>query len=100
MDIIMVPLLLLLKAILGLAVVIVVADVIVSWLIVANILNTGSNLVCSIVRSLSITSEYMLRPIRDKIPLNIGPMDFSPLALILLLTFVERIIDRILIRFI
>jgi YggT family protein len=100
MDILLVPMLLLFKAITSMAIIIVVSDVIIGWLTAANILNVRNQFVYALVSSLAKIAECMLRPIREKIPVNIGMIDFSPVVLILLLTFLENIINRILIRII
>jgi len=100
MDILAVPTLLLLKAIIGLLVILVVADIIISWLVAANIVNVNNQFVYMIVISLSNISEFMLRPIRKRLPMNIGAFDITPVLLILLLKFIENIIDRVLIRFV
>ncbi|MDR0580783.1 MAG: YggT family protein [Holosporaceae bacterium] len=99
MDIFFVPLLLLFKSIVNLAMIVVVCDVIVSWLMVANVLNSQNQFVYALTNSLSRISDLMLSPIRRKIPVNIRTMDISPVILILLLSFVKLVIDRILIRF-
>ncbi|MDR2157887.1 MAG: YggT family protein [Holosporaceae bacterium] len=97
MDILLVPLLVLFKAIISLAMVVVVSDVIISWLMAANMLNTKNQLVYALVSSFSKISEVMLRPIRKIIPTSIG-LDISPVVLILLLTFIENVITRILMK--
>ncbi|MDR1235486.1 MAG: YggT family protein [Holosporaceae bacterium] len=99
MDILFVPLLLLFKGILGLALVVVVADVILGWLLVANILNSGNQVLYVLISSISRVANLMLQPIRRKIPTTAGAIDFSPVVLMLLLVFFERVTDRILIRF-
>jgi uncharacterized protein YggT (Ycf19 family) len=99
MDILLVPLLLLFKGILSLALVVVVADVILGWLLIANILNSGNQVLYMIIGSISRTADIMLQPIRRKFPTTAGSVDFSPVVLMLLLVFFERVTDRILIRF-
>jgi YggT family protein len=98
-DIFFVPLLVLFKSIISLAMTVVVADVIVGWLMIANILNSQNRFVYVLVDSLSKISDLMLYPIRKRIPVNIGTMDISPVILILLLSFAKLVIDRLLIRF-
>jgi uncharacterized protein YggT (Ycf19 family) len=99
MDILLVPLLLLFKGILSLALVVVVADVILGWLLIANILNSGNQVLYVIIGSISRVADIMLQPIRRKIPTTAGSVDFSPVVLMLLLVFFERVTDRILLRF-
>ncbi len=99
MDIIVVPLLLLLKAVIGLLIVVVIADVMLSWLVAANVLNTNNQFVYMIIRTLSGISGFMLDPIRKRIPINMGMLDLSPVVLILVLSLLENIINRLLMRF-
>jgi YggT family protein len=97
MDIIIVPLLLLIKSIICFASCIIIADVLLSWLITARVFNTENYLVHTIVSCISRFSNYMLDPIRKRMPNNIG-LDISPVILLLLLTFFDNIIKRILMR--
>lgn len=99
MDIIIIPVLLLIKSIIALASGIVIADVLLSWLIAMNIFNTSNKFVFSIIDGISRISGFMLNPIRRKIPISIGSFDISPIILLLLLTFIDNIIQRILVRF-
>jgi YggT family protein len=99
MDIIAVPTLLLLKAAISFARIVIVADVIISWVLAANILNLSNRFVYAIVGSISKMADLMLNPIRERIPCVVGALDISPIALILFLTFAEHAIDRILLRF-
>lgn len=70
---------------------IIVAAIVVSWLINFNVLNTRNQLVYRINRFLEDITEPALRPIRQVVPL-IGGIDISPVILILLLTFLQRLI--------
>jgi YggT family protein len=100
MDIILVPLLLLCRSVLGLALLVVIADVVLGWLLAMNILNSKNQILYAIVSSISRISNLMLNPIRRRFTfVASGMMDFSPVILALLLTFAEHIIDRILMRF-
>ncbi|MDR1983188.1 MAG: YggT family protein [Holosporaceae bacterium] len=99
MDIILVPLLLLCKTVISLAEIVVIADVVMGWLVMANILNTTNQFVHAILDSISRISEFMLRPVRKRIPINAGALDISPVILLLLLKFIEYIIDRIYLKF-
>ncbi len=99
MDIVIVPLLLLLKAVIGLAIIVVIADVLLSWLIAANVLNTNNQFVYMIIDTLSKMSGFMLEPIRKRMPVSIGMIDLSPVVLILGLSLLENIVNRVLMRF-
>lgn len=100
MDIIIVPLLLLLKSLIGIAIIVVVTDVILSWLAALNIVNTSNRFVYTVIDTLSKISNFMLDPIRVRMPSNIGSIDISPVILLILLTFLEHVITRILLRFV
>lgn len=99
MDIIVIPVLLLIRSLVALASFIIVADVIISWLIFMNIFNTNNVFLVSIFSFVSKISGYMLDPIRKRVPTDIASFDLSPVVLILLLTLIDNIIKRILIRF-
>ncbi|MCR5225568.1 MAG: YggT family protein [Alphaproteobacteria bacterium] len=99
MDIVVVPLLLLLKAVIGLAIIVVIADVMLSWLVAANVLNTNNQFVYLIIDTLSRISSFMLDPIRKRMPINMGMLDLSPVILILALSLLENVINRVLMRF-
>ncbi|MDR0677161.1 MAG: YggT family protein [Holosporaceae bacterium] len=99
MDIIVVPVLLLIKAVIALAIVTVVTSVLLSWIVTANILNVRNEFVYAFISSISRIAEFMLRPVRERIPISVtGALDISPVILILLLSFLENIVNRILIR--
>ena len=100
MDILIVPLLILLKSIFSLLVFVVVVDVVIGWLIAGGIINTSSIIVYYIANTVSTISEWMLAPIRRHIPVTVGTLDISPVVLMLLLTFAENVITRILMRFV
>ena len=99
MDIVVVPLLLLLKALIGIAIIVIIADVLLSWLIAANVLNTNNQFVYLIIDTLSKISSMMLNPIRKRMPVSVGMIDLSPVILILVLSLLENIINRVLMRF-
>ncbi|MDR1375195.1 MAG: YggT family protein [Holosporaceae bacterium] len=99
MDIFLVPTLLLAKAVIGMAIVITVADVLLSWLIAADIFNINNKFVYAVIDTVSRLSGFMLAPIRRRMPISIGMLDISPVVLILLLTLCENVINRILLKF-
>jgi YggT family protein len=98
MDILIVPMLLLLKAILEMAVIVVLADVVLGWLLHANVLNGSNRFICAVIGVISALSNLMLNQIRRNIPTTFGMFDISPVVLILLLTFLENVLVRILVR--
>ncbi|MGO4388359.1 YggT family protein [Microvirga sp. 2YAF29] len=70
---------------------VIVASAILSWLIAFNVVNTRSELVRSIWKFLDALTEPVLRPIRNIMP-NLGGVDISPVILILLIIFIQKLI--------
>ena len=67
---------------------VVIINVIVSWLIAFNILNTQNRLVYSILELTYRLTEPFLNKIRRFLP-NLGSLDISPIILLLLIWFIE-----------
>ena len=67
---------------------VVVANVIVSWLISFNILNTQNRFVYALLELSYRLTEPFLRRIRRFLP-NLGALDISPIILLLLIWFIE-----------
>ena len=67
---------------------VVIANVIVSWLIAFNVLNTQNRFVYSILELSYRLTDPILNKIRRFIP-NLGSLDISPIILLLLIWFVE-----------
>lgn len=70
---------------------IVVAMAIFSWLLAFNVINVHNNFVRGLWRFLDAVTEPVLRPIRGLMP-NLGGIDISPVILLLLITFLQRVI--------
>jgi YggT family protein len=70
----------------------IVASAILSWLVAFNVVNTRNDLVRSIWTFLGAVTEPALRPIRNILP-NLGGVDISPVILLLLIFFIERVIQ-------
>jgi YggT family protein len=66
--------------------------VIMSWLVAFNVINTHNRVVYMVNDFLYRITEPALRPIRRFVP-NLGGVDISPIVLILLLWFVQRMIE-------
>lgn len=98
MDILLVPLLLLIKSISSLLVFVVLADVVISLLLMGNVLNTNNQIVYAIISAVRRVCDFMCNPIRERFPVLVGTMDFSPVVVILLLGFLEQVIVRILLK--
>ena len=67
---------------------VVIANVVVSWLIAFNILNTQNRLVYSILELSYRLTDPILNIIRRFLP-NLGSLDISPIILLLLIWFIE-----------
>jgi YggT family protein len=69
----------------------IIAAAILSWLVAFNVVNTRNDVVRSIGRFLEAVTEPALRPIRRLLP-NLGGIDVSPIILLLIIFFIERLI--------
>jgi YggT family protein len=68
-----------------------IASAILSWLIAFNVVNTRNQFVASVAEFLYRITEPLLRPIRNFMP-NLGGLDISPIILILIIMFLQRVI--------
>ena len=69
----------------------VIIGVILSWLVAFNIVNTSNRFVFIVGDFIHRITEPALRPIRRTIP-NLGGIDISPVILIILLIFAQRLV--------
>ena len=67
---------------------IVIANVLISWLIAFNVLNTQNRFVYSILELTYRLTNPILNKIRLFLP-NLGTLDISPIILLLLIWFIE-----------
>ncbi len=67
---------------------IVIANVIISWLVAFNVLNTQNRFVYSVLDLTYRLTEPFLNKIRHFLP-NLGTLDISPVILLLLIWFIE-----------
>ena len=67
---------------------VVIANVVISWLIAFNILNTHNRFVYSILELTYRLTDPFLNRIRRFLP-NLGSLDISPIILLLLIWFIE-----------
>ena len=67
---------------------VVIANVIISWLISFNILNTSNRIVYSILEFTYKLTDPIYNKIRRFLP-NLGAFDISPIILLLLIWFIE-----------
>jgi YggT family protein len=67
---------------------VVIANVLISWLVAFNVLNTQNRFVYSILEMTYRLTNPMLNKIRAFLP-NLGSLDISPVILLLLIWFIE-----------
>lgn len=68
-----------------------IISAVLSWLIAFNVVNTRNQFVATVWDMLYKITEPVLRPIRNMLP-NMGGIDISPIILLLLIFFIERVI--------
>ena len=68
---------------------IIIAQFILSILIAFNVINLYNDVVRSIWNALLTITEPVYRPIRRILP-DFGPIDFSPMVVIIILMIIER----------
>lgn len=71
---------------------VIIAVAILSWLIAFHVINIHNDFVRSIWNGLNALTEPLLQPIRRWLP-TFGGLDISPIILLLIIFFVERIIE-------
>ena len=86
----MIALYLLIDTVLSLYVWLLIASAVLSWLVAFNVVNTRNRAVYVIGDFLYRGTEPVLRPIRRVLP-NMGGLDLSPIALILLIFFIRNL---------
>ena len=70
---------------------IIIAAAVISWLIAFNVVNTRNDFVRSVELFLYRVTEPVLGPIRRILP-NLGGIDVSPIILLLIIFFIQRVI--------
>ena len=74
---------------------VIIAWIVMSWLIALNVVNTSNPFVGQVDRALDAMTAPVLRPIRRVIPVVAG-FDFSALVLVILLGFIQRLVNNML----
>lgn len=72
---------------------IVIANVVISWLVAFNVINTSNQLVYMIMDFTYRLTEPLYRRIRAIMP-NLGGIDLSPLVVLLGVMFVQSLISQ------
>jgi len=73
----------------------IIINVILSWLVAFNILNTQNRFVFAVLNATHQLTDPVLNKIRRFIP-NLGSIDISPVVLILLLIFIRNLFFELL----
>ena len=70
---------------------IIVIQMILSWLVAFNVINTYNDFVRGLLRGLDRITEPVYRPIRKVLP-DFGGLDFSPLVVLLILWILNQVL--------
>jgi YggT family protein len=81
----------LINTIIQIYIMLLIAQVVLSWLTAFNVVNTRNRFVYLVGDFLYRVTEPALGPIRRILP-NLGGIDISPVVLILVLVFVQRLL--------
>lgn len=84
----------LLNLLLGLYVWIIVIQVVISWLIAFEVINTRNPSAANLVRLLERATEPVFKPLRKYVP-PIGGIDLTPLIVIVGIWVLQHIVARI-----
>ena len=71
---------------------IIIGQVILSWLVAFNVLNTSSQGLRAFLAALDKITEPLYRPIRKVMP-DFGGIDFSPLVLLLVIQILRMLLS-------
>jgi len=69
---------------------VIIVQVILSWLVAFNVINTSSNFVRTVLDALERLTAPLYRPIRKILP-DFGGIDFSPIILILAIQILRKL---------
>jgi len=69
---------------------VIIAQVIISWLVAFNVINTQSNFIRTVLDVLERLTAPLYRPIRKILP-DFGGIDFSPIILILAIQILRKL---------
>ena len=73
---------------------VIIIQVILSWLLAFNVLNTSSHGVRTFAVALDRLTAPLYRPIRRMLP-DFGGIDFSPLVILILIQVIEKLLDGV-----
>ena len=69
----------------------IIIQVILSWLLAFNVLNTSSNGVRTVAVAIDRLTAPLYRPIRRMLP-DFGGIDFSPLVILILIQVIKKLL--------
>ncbi|MES2002357.1 MAG: YggT family protein [Pseudomonadota bacterium] len=70
---------------------VIIAQVVLSWLLAFNVINTGSPAVRNFILALDRVLAPIYRPIRRLLP-DFGGIDFSPMVVLILIMVLQRLL--------
>jgi YggT family protein len=76
---------------------IIIAQVILSWLLAFNVLNTSSSGVRTVALAIDRITAPLYRPIRRMLP-DFGGIDFSPLVILILIQVIKKLLAGVVIQ--
>ena len=74
---------------------IIVIQMVLSWLVAFNVINTYNDFVRGLMRGLDRMTEPLYRPIRKVLP-DFGGLDFSPMVILIVLIILDRVLRGVL----
>ena len=73
---------------------VIIIQVILSWLLAFNVLNTSSGGVRAVALAIERITAPLYRPIRRLLP-DFGGIDFSPLVILILIQVLQKLLDGV-----
>jgi YggT family protein len=77
---------------------IIIAQVVLSWLFVFNVLNTSSQGVRTLAVAIDRLTAPLYRPIRRLLP-DFGGIDFSPLVVLILIQVIKKLLAGVVMQY-
>ena len=77
---------------------VIIIQVILSWLLAFNVLNTSSGGVRTVVVALDRLTAPLYRPIRRMLP-DFGGIDFSPLVILILIQVLRKLLAGVVMQY-
>lgn len=97
MTVVLIPLLQIINVVISLFIWALIGSAVLSWLVTFGIVNTRNRFVDGIGTFLWKITEPPLRPLRRIIP-DLGGIDLAPMAMILILWFVQGVLSQLAMR--